>query len=161
MAGTGSIGCISTCDGTDGGSTTCVGEVVLNLLPSVTRSSRVSSSGTPRGSPVTSPRVLPKVSTTVLPASGPRAPSVANPRASGVVASGSPLRGIDLLEQVTVVQMDHLDPSALGLQTSSFGPVVAPSWRNVVANGVGLQEGAGSVISPEKMKLDYIPRYCK
>ncbi|KAI8550741.1 hypothetical protein RHMOL_Rhmol06G0131700 [Rhododendron molle] len=153
-------GQLSACvagDGPEGGTTTCVGEVVLNLLPSVTPSSRVSSPGTPRVSPVTSPRVLPLGSTTVLPASGPRVPSAANPRASGLVALGSPLRGIDLVEQVTVVNMDHLEPPALGHQTTSFGPVVAPSWRNVVANGVGVQDGAGSVISPEKMKLDYIP----
>lgn len=91
----GQLSACVACDGTNGGTTTCVGEVVLNLLPSVTRSSRVSSIGTPRASPITSPKVLSKDSNMVLPASGPRVPSVANPRASGLVASGSPLRCID------------------------------------------------------------------
>ncbi|KAF7126741.1 hypothetical protein RHSIM_Rhsim11G0147600 [Rhododendron simsii] len=132
------------------------GGAKLRLLPNLSNSG-VSLTGSPRASPVTSPRVLTKDFDMALPASEPRVPSIVHPRASGVVALGPPLRGIEVVEQVTMVNVDHLELCALGHQSTSFGPVVAPSWCNVVANGVGSQEGAGSIISPAKMKLDYIP----
>ncbi|KAF7126448.1 hypothetical protein RHSIM_Rhsim11G0034800 [Rhododendron simsii] len=161
------------CGTSDLVSSTCVGDVVVDLNHSSV-SPRVSERKLPVSS---SPKILLQDKSRVSFGVSPR---VVHPRVSNLPISSSLEHGLDLLHSVTILNEDHLSPSAtdtpsirqikelnaentrlrrlLDSKTVSDSSNVL-SWSNVVANGSTMVAGSGdgTKVTPVKMKLEYIP----
>ncbi|KAF7145736.1 hypothetical protein RHSIM_Rhsim04G0248900 [Rhododendron simsii] len=105
----------------------------------------------------------------------------------GLHAPDSPVRGLDLLESVAILNEDHLKPCFTDMpamcqikelnaknarlrrllegKVVSSGPGYGLSWSNIAAGGNAVNNSPGegvkgvpeSMVVPEKMKLEYIP----